>query len=157
MNPTLLGGLIKRLYSSFDMKIFDNRLELQKYIYLMQAEGLNIGYVFSLYIYGPYCTELTKDAFQIENFSKIPQAKFGNSQDEVKFVSYLKFIENRKDDTEWLEIASSLHIHNKLFPDKSKKKLIEDIEKKQSYFKGKQRDIEKVFDELQKRGLLNVN
>jgi len=45
---------------------FDDRLILQKAIYLAQEAGANLGYFFRWYLYGPYCPALTKDAFAVE-------------------------------------------------------------------------------------------
>lgn len=42
---------------------FENRLILQKAIYLVQAKDINLGYSFSWYLHGPYCKELTYDAY----------------------------------------------------------------------------------------------
>ena len=52
------------------------RLLIQKKIYLTQLTGLDLGHRFSWHIHGPYCRELTSDAFQlveaIENDESIP-------------------------------------------------------------------------------------
>lgn len=43
---------------------FDDRLILQKTIYLLQQAGVPLGYHFSWYIRGPYCASLTSDAYE---------------------------------------------------------------------------------------------
>lgn len=45
------------------MESFDERLILQKTIYLVQNMGIPLGYHFSWYIRGPYSRDLTADAF----------------------------------------------------------------------------------------------
>ncbi len=45
---------------------FDQRLTIQKKIYLGQLTGVDIGYRFSWYRYGPYCRELTEDIFGLK-------------------------------------------------------------------------------------------
>ena len=45
------------------MDSFDQRLALQKTIYLVQQIGVPLGYHFSWYLRGPYSSELTSDAF----------------------------------------------------------------------------------------------
>jgi len=45
------------------MSSFDERLALQKTIYLAQQMGVPLGYQFSWYLRGPYSRELTSDAF----------------------------------------------------------------------------------------------
>lgn len=44
---------------------FDQRLILQKTIYLLQHVGLDLGYRYNWYIHGPYAPMLTEDAFDI--------------------------------------------------------------------------------------------
>jgi uncharacterized protein YwgA len=110
MNPDMVAGLLKHFYPSFSMDSFDGRLKLQKIVYLLQAYGLNIGYHFNLYLYGPYSTELARDGFAIGDFEKAPKMEFSRPTSQQKFVDFIHFIGNRKDDAEWLEIAASLHI-----------------------------------------------
>lgn len=45
------------------MTNFENRLKLQKLIYIMRSEGLRFNYNFTWYIYGPYSSELTRDGY----------------------------------------------------------------------------------------------
>jgi len=44
---------------------FDDRLVLQKAIYLAQAAGVDVGYGFKWYLKGPYSPGLTRDAFAV--------------------------------------------------------------------------------------------
>jgi hypothetical protein len=95
---------------------FAQRLVIQKEIYLTQLAGLDLGYRFSWYIHGPYCRELTSDAFQLveslesdesipADRSLIPLAK--------EFTRKAKTIwENRPQNvtsSDWLELLASLH------------------------------------------------
>ena len=52
---------------ALDFKIegFNDRLILQKAIYLAQAAGVKLGYYFHWYLRGPYCPALTRDAYGI--------------------------------------------------------------------------------------------
>ncbi|MFM0561414.1 hypothetical protein [Paraburkholderia sediminicola] len=43
----------------------DDRMRLQKAVYLLQAAGANLGYRYSWYIRGPYSTALTQDYFAV--------------------------------------------------------------------------------------------
>lgn len=56
---------IDSLGLSFSIDSFDNRLILQKAIYLAQAAGVNLGYYYHWYLYGPYSPSLTRDAYAI--------------------------------------------------------------------------------------------
>ena len=45
------------------MDSFDDRLILQKAVYLAQQAGIPLGYHYYWYLRGPYCRELTADAY----------------------------------------------------------------------------------------------
>ena len=45
------------------MDSFDDRLILQKAVYLAQQAGISLGYHYYWYLRGPYCRELTADAY----------------------------------------------------------------------------------------------
>ncbi len=47
------------------MESFDERLIVQKAVYLAQAAGVNLGYYFRWYLRGPYAPSLAKSAFAI--------------------------------------------------------------------------------------------
>lgn len=154
MNPNIIAGLIKRTYPKFDMFSFDNRLKLQKFTYFLEyGFDLNIGYDFNWYTYGPYCIELTKDGF-LADFENTPELKFAEESAEEKFKKFSIFIEKRKNDTEWLEIASSFHLLKKLNPTINDNELIEAIKNKREEFKDKGNRIKEILDELKKEGVL---
>jgi hypothetical protein len=44
---------------------FDQRLTVQKAIYLVQESGLDLGYFFQWYIRGPYCSSVARDLFPV--------------------------------------------------------------------------------------------
>jgi len=49
----------------FKVDIFEDRLIMQKAVYLAQAAGVNLGYYYHWYLYGPYSPSLTRDEFAI--------------------------------------------------------------------------------------------
>lgn len=51
----------------FGVRTFEERLILQKSIYLAQAAGVELGYYYRWYLRGPYCPSLTDDGFEIGN------------------------------------------------------------------------------------------
>lgn len=154
MNPIVLGGLLKRAYPNFDMLSFDNRLKLQKYVYLMQAFGLNIGYNFFVYLHGPYCPELTRAAYQMPDFREIKLVRFKEADTEEKFKTFLKFFSPHKNDTVWLEIAASLHIFKHILPNASKDQIIKNVREKKAFFYSKEKQIDEVWTEMERRRLL---
>lgn len=150
MNPTQLAGLIKRAYPNFDMTNFDDRLKLQKFVYLIQSCGLNLGYDFKLYLHGPYATQLARDGFDMPNFSNCNCLKFEDSKSEKILIDLLDFLKNKKDDTDNMEILASLHFFHDLFPSKSEKELIEMVKEKNSKFLEKDKDILNMLIEFKK-------
>lgn len=61
--------LLNMVLESFDglhIDAFDERLTLQKRIYLLQLFGIDLGYRYSWYVHGPYCSVLTDDAFDLK-------------------------------------------------------------------------------------------
>jgi len=49
----------------FKIDIFEDRLILQKAVYLAQAAGVNLGYYYHWYLHGPYSPSLTRDEYAI--------------------------------------------------------------------------------------------
>ncbi len=62
---------------SSEQDTFDNRLILQKAIYILQASGLNFGYRYSWYIRGPYCPDVTYEAFDMKGSPLVSQYRLG--------------------------------------------------------------------------------
>jgi uncharacterized protein YwgA len=46
-----------------DMELFDNRIRLQKLIYILNHYGIRLGYHFTWWKYGPYSPKLTEDGY----------------------------------------------------------------------------------------------
>lgn len=50
---------------NFKINSFQDRLIMQKSVYLAQAAGVNLGYYYHWYLYGPYSPSLTRDEYSI--------------------------------------------------------------------------------------------
>ena len=50
----------------FIIDSFRDRLIMQKAVYLAQAAGVNLGYYYHWYLYGPYSPSLTRDEYAID-------------------------------------------------------------------------------------------
>jgi len=57
---------VKGLNLPFQINTFEDRLILQKAVYLAQAAGINLGYYYHWYLYGPYSPSLTRDEYAID-------------------------------------------------------------------------------------------
>ena len=49
----------------FKIDSFEDRLIMQKSVYLAQAAGVNLGYYYHWYLHGPYSPSLTRDEYAI--------------------------------------------------------------------------------------------
>lgn len=49
----------------FKIDSFEDRLIMQKSVYLAQTAGVNLGYYYHWYLHGPYSPSLTRDEFAI--------------------------------------------------------------------------------------------
>ena len=88
---------------------FDGRLRLQRFIYLLQTFDIYLGYEFSRYIRGPYCSTLSTCWFALRGiYDKIPAGKAGFESPSVqkRFERFQKFIGGREGDAKFLEIAA---------------------------------------------------
>ncbi len=56
---------VEGLKLPFLINTFEDRLILQKAVYLAQAAGVNLGYYYHWYLHGPYCPSLTRDEYAI--------------------------------------------------------------------------------------------
>jgi uncharacterized protein YwgA len=63
-----LNFLYQRIFGNdIDMGSFDSRIKLQKLVYILKSEGINLGYDFTWYIRGPYSSDLADDGFHFSN------------------------------------------------------------------------------------------
>ena len=111
MSNRLLTVLYKDIFEKKpDKNSFDDRLKLQKLVYLLEEAGRNVGdYNFSWYKHGPYSQKLQYDILDINEYN---QAKNINYTEESKIVmkAIKKLIEAKKVYTteERIETVSSL-------------------------------------------------
>jgi uncharacterized protein YwgA len=114
----VLGGLLHRIGNfnpaQFDQD-FNQRLIVQKTIYLMQQFDLYIGYDFNWYLRGPYSPSLTRDSYQIlRRYGELPQIGFTDPEAEARFQRFLTFASGRLHDHDWLEaVASIQYLHRR--------------------------------------------
>lgn len=60
-----LNLAIDGLGLEFKIDTFEDRLILQKAIYLAQAGGVHLGYYYQWYLHGPYSPSLTRDEYAV--------------------------------------------------------------------------------------------
>ena len=64
-NSQIATAVAIRDLNCYSLETIDDRILLQKKIYLAQDIGLPLGYGYSWYIHGPYSPDLTAAAYQI--------------------------------------------------------------------------------------------
>jgi Uncharacterized conserved protein len=140
----------------FNPDNFISRLRLQKYVYLARFFGFDLGYVYNLYLRGPYSPDLAEDYYRLKERSKWEDLLIPI----INFDKFAKLVRGK--DHRWLEIATTIHFvwesnrnwrerYRKPFKD-LKTFVINRTSDIKSHV-GK-RFIEGVFVELEKAGLL---
>jgi len=152
-----LGGLLKRI-GNFDPESFINsfeaRLIFQKTIYLLQAFGLYLGYRFSWYLRGPYSPDLARDGFElVAIYEETPLVRFKRLEAEKRFLQFLAFLGDKKNDAKWLETLASIHFLKRVYPPLTKNEIFEKIREKQPYIDREY--FEKAWEHLRKHGLIS--
>ena len=152
MDCDILAGLVKRAYPSFNMDSFENRLKIQKFVFLLKNALSDLGYHFNLYLRGPYSPELARDAFQISDWSEIKEIRFKEEEKETKFKKFLAFLEPFKEDTKWLEIASTIVLMKEALQTDNKNFIIKEVKKTKSDFAPEY--ITNIYHTLKEEGLI---
>ncbi len=147
-----LGFILNQIQDyDFSMDKFEDRLKIQKTLYLLQSFGIYLGYDFSWYLRGPYCTSLTTNALALEDiYDDIPntKVKFRDSDKQKLFINFLKLVKGKNIDE--LEIMALLHYLKQIKNDDDKIKKM--VENKQVRFTKDQ--ITNMWNELKKWNLL---
>lgn len=107
------------------IKTLNDRIRVQKAIYLAQAAGADLGYDYNWYLHGPYSPELANDYYKLSEaifMNKIPAATSPAAEGDGpklkdSYTSILKALapiipppDNfDRPQEDWLELVSSLH------------------------------------------------
>jgi len=94
---------------------FDDRLVLQKRVYLLQNFGFSMGYRYNWYVRGPYSPQLTEDAFAAQARLRDLQRQsddYSLTTESLEMIATYKAFENRLGGSQLpllLELAASIH------------------------------------------------
>jgi uncharacterized protein YwgA len=148
----MLGGILVRV-GTFSLGRFDDRLKLQKTVYLLQAFGIFLGYNFNWYLRGPYSPGLAHDAFDMaSSLNRFEPLHFSDQEAERRFNQFLEFVSDRKDIPEWLELVASIHMLRQMYPEKTKEEIFERMAAKQPNLPNAERVA--AWDRLTRQGLI---
>ena len=119
MDTTLtnLSFVLNELGVGTTINTLDERVTVQKAVYLAQAVGVPLRYSYSWYIRGPYSRDLTKDYYALNEYAVDKSGTANNQTIREPFASALTKLRttmlapegvplNQRD---WLELLSSVH------------------------------------------------
>lgn len=115
MDPKIevLDVFLRTLGEDPSIKGLDDRLRLQKVVYLGQLFGVDLGYRYSWYVKGPYSPSLTQDYYKLAEATN-PSGKVLRpdlAEKLKKARSLLEIPPDAKDlgKAQWYELLASLH------------------------------------------------
>lgn len=158
--PFVLGFILRKFPEfAFSMDTFDDRLRLQKFIYLLQAHGIYLGYDYSWYLRGPYCSSLATDGFILDDIytdmvreSDTDRTAFANNLIQKRFERFAKFVSGYETKPEFLEAAASLHYQLAVNPDAGADEAIRVVANKMP--RADKAYVRDIFNMLKKEGLV---
>jgi len=102
---------------NFDIDLFDSRIRLQKYVYIINRFTRTFNYDYNSYLRGPYSPDLAKDYYKLD---EVDTNALLDVPDE-----FLGLVKNRS--TRWLEIASTILMLKKRYDDDEVAELIDHV------------------------------
>ena len=126
-----LKEIYREIYQEpFDYEIFNNRIKLQKAVYLLENMGVSIGdYSFSWDKFGPYSLSLDYEA---QKLPRIPEKQFSFSDFAMSCFGKIKeyiSANNEYECADWMECIASLHYLKSVFKI-TENKLVEKLQEK---------------------------
>ena len=116
MDPKIevLGLFLKALGEDSSIEGIDNRLRLQKAVYLGQLFGVDLGYRYSWYVKGPYSPSLTQDYYKLAESTNGEWSGKILRPDLASKLEQARKLLDIPDDVElerahWYELLASLH------------------------------------------------
>lgn len=119
-NSQIATAIALRDLKCWSLETINDRILLQKKIFLAQDIGLPLGYGYSWYIHGPYSTDLTAVAYQVipEGFDSIEKNSF-----KPPYAAMISKVNALEDEIEknglqigvvqWYELIASIAYWNK--------------------------------------------
>lgn len=131
------------------------RLKLQKTVYLLEAFGLQLGYGFNWYKYGPYSQDLVHDAYEVlysernEYENRTKSWRFSEDS-EKRFDKFKDICADILDDPDALELVASVDFVNTVwYPDAAGDEFASVfMDKKKKLFSGTPVSKKRILDAL---------
>ena len=146
---------ITDLWGGLDVSSFPQRMLLQKRLFFTVMLGVDLGYLYSWYIRGPYSPALTRDAFAIDKARKGGGITTGrlSSQLRKKVESIREVFSEDWDDPRRMELLASLNYLAKTHQTSDVTFLANRLSKLKGYFT--ENEAAAAFEDLKDRGLVD--
>ncbi len=128
---------------SFNKNLFNNRLKVQKYVFIARKFGLSLRYTYSLYIRGPYSSGLADDYYEIDDYH--------NSNSLEIDEDFFKLVKNKSE--EWLELAATILMIRERYQSINDEKLVALVNNAKPH--AKKEELRKILVLLRKYSCLN--
>ena len=129
---------------------FNNRLKIQKYVYLAKYFGLDLGYNFDMYLHGPYSSRLTSSYYDIARNNTDLKSITGDLDGNFRENEFFDYTIDK--DKDWLETASTLLELSSHYSDKEC--LIEKTVNAKPHIEKEK--VIRIVNELQESNLLTI-
>jgi uncharacterized protein YwgA len=140
-----------------NVSTLENRICIQKAIFLAKCAGADLGYSYNWYIHGPYSPELTSDYYLMDNDLSCGDPDYQKYELVPSLDPNLERAKNIMEKpsgvdlskTEWLELVSSIIYWQKSTGNKTETKSILKSEKNALF-----KDFDTAFERINECGLL---
>jgi hypothetical protein len=135
--------------TTFDLSKFDDRLRLQKLVFLARKLGHDLGYSYNWYARGPYSPSLTRILFSAHKQDQLVLEDFELNADEEAIVKELRrFLKEDVDNPDALELLASVwyFIRRRPYTREERNELIDSIVQLKPKFS--KNDVEQAYDRI---------
>lgn len=137
--------------SGFELEEFDDRLRLQKLVFLAKKIGYDFGYTFSWYARGPYSPSLTRMLFSANEQNRLNRDDVELNDYEIEVVDALRtFLNDDIENPRALELLASVwyFLRNRRYSPEERNALIATILQRKPQFE--RDEVEEAVNRIQR-------
>lgn len=116
--PLVLGFVLNKFPRfNINMRLHEDRIRFQHFMYLLQSCGVSLGYDHTYFLNGPYDTRLVADGIVYDMIkhdydSRKPDntSRFANNTIQTRFENFRDFVYGYEMDSDYLKMASIIHM-----------------------------------------------
>jgi uncharacterized protein YwgA len=148
-----LKAILKEI--DFNNSSLAGRIKFQKSVFLLQKMGMDLKYVHTIYHYGPYCSPLAHEGYDLTESGIETNEQLSTNELEI-LTKFKELIEGHEDDTIWFEMIATIIYLEKELGMTSKQKIFQKLCKRHEYF-SKEEMFESILNDLKKYNLSNIS